>query len=108
MTARSIVSLAFLLSGSLTLAQEPAPIQIRIDLTDAPRRILHITEKLRVFPGVNIFAYPEWIPSQELPGGPIENLTGLYFHAGSPDGPTIRGGAISRTHTSFTSTYQRT
>ncbi|MGA2558585.1 MAG: M61 family peptidase [Terracidiphilus sp.] len=89
MTARSIVFLAFLLSASFTIAQKSAPIQIRIDFTDAPRRMLHITEKLRVYPGINTFAYPEWIPSQELPGGPIENLTGLYFHVGSLDGPTI-------------------
>ncbi len=88
-TAKSIAFLVFLLWAPFTLAEKPAPIQIRIDFTDAPRRILHVTERLRVHPGVNTFAYPQWIPSQELPGGPIENLTGLFFHIGGLDGPTI-------------------
>jgi hypothetical protein len=71
------------------MGQQPRPIQIRIDLTDAPRRLVHVTELLPVRPGVNDFSYPEWIPSQELPGGPIDNLTGLVFHSGTPAGAIV-------------------
>ncbi len=70
------------------VGQQP-PMRIRIDLTDAPRRLLHITEQIPVRPGPNTFSYPQWIPSQELPGGPIDNLTGLAFHAASAGGETI-------------------
>jgi predicted metalloprotease with PDZ domain len=90
MSRNALFAAAMLLfSLPLIAAPQPPPIQIRIDLTDAPRRIIHVTEQLPVHPGDNTFSYPEWIPSQELPGGPIDNLTGLFFHASTPDGPVV-------------------
>ena len=89
MSAYRSLALLTLLSSISLAAQKPTPIQIRIDLTDAPRRILHVTEQLPVHPGINTFSYPQWIPSQELPGGPIDNLTGLFFHAATSEGPRI-------------------
>lgn len=74
---------ATLLSYASAFAQAPAPMEIHIDLTDAPRRIIHITEQIPVHVGANTLLYPQWIPSQELPGGPIDNLTGLALHAAS-------------------------
>ena len=87
MPAQPFAVTIFLLSSSLAIAQQAQPIQIRVDFTDAGRRLIHVTEQLPVHRGANAFSYPEWIPSQELPGGPIDNLTGLVFHAGSHDGP---------------------
>jgi predicted metalloprotease with PDZ domain len=78
-----------LLFSGFAMAQQTTPVQIRIDFTDAGRHLIHVTEQLPVQPGVNTFSYPEWIPSQELPGGPIDNLTGLVFHAGTADGPVV-------------------
>ena len=71
------------------IAQESTPVKIRIDLIDAPRRIVHITEQLPVHPGMNTFSYPQWIPSQELPAGPIDNLTGVNFHAAASEGTIL-------------------
>ena len=40
-------------------------------------------------PGTNDFWYPQWIPGQELPGGPIDSLTGIFFRAGGEDGVIV-------------------
>ena len=89
MPASRLVAIPLLLFSVLAISQETRPVQIRIDFTDAPRHLIHVTEELPVRPGLNTFSYPEWIPSQELPGGPIDNLTGLAFHAGASDGVLV-------------------
>src|ERR1700712_132436 len=76
-----------LLFSALTWAQ-PA-IRLRVDFVDAPRHLLHVTEQISVHAGSNTLSYPQWIPSQELPGGPIDNLTGLVFRAGSLQGTVL-------------------
>jgi len=84
---RAVVLL--LCSTACVIAQKPRAIQIRVDLTDAPRRLIHVSEVLPVHAGVNTFSYPEWIPGQELPAGAIDNLTGLVFHAGTLEGAVV-------------------
>jgi predicted metalloprotease with PDZ domain len=79
--------LALICSAAAARAQQP--IELRVDMTDGPRHILHVTEKLPAHPGDNSFNYPEWIPGEHLPGGPIDNLTGIVFRTGGPNGPTI-------------------
>lgn len=80
---------AALVSSVSASAQTATPMRIRIDLTDAPRRLIHVTEQIPVQAGANTLLYPQWIPSQELPGGPIDNLTGLAFHAAANDGMSV-------------------
>ena len=79
-----------LLASAALVAQKQGPMAIRLDLADAPRRLLHVTEQLPVHPGENTFLYPQWIPSHELPDGPIDNLVGLTFHANGPGGVPVR------------------
>ncbi len=66
-----------------------APVKVRIDLSDAAHRLIHVSEILPAHAGVNTYAYPQWIPGEHLPGGPIDNLTGLVFHADTFDGPVV-------------------
>ncbi|WP_263383598.1 M61 family metallopeptidase [Granulicella arctica] len=85
MSVRFVLAINVLLSMALACPGQ-ITMHIRIDMTDAPRRIIHVTEQVPVHPGANTFSYPEWIPSQELPGGPIDNLAGLVFRARSAGG----------------------
>jgi predicted metalloprotease with PDZ domain len=85
----SIAALLVSTSVPAQKLQESMPILIRIDLTDAPRRLIHVTERLPVHFGDNVFAYPKWIPGRERPDGPIDNLTGFAFHAGTSEGATV-------------------
>jgi len=59
-----------------------AHITLAVDLTDAPRRILHATEIIPVSQtGALTLVYPKWIPGEHGPTGPIENLAGLIISA---------------------------
>ncbi len=55
------------------------PIQLRVDLSDAPRRIVHATERMPVTPGPLTLVYPKWIPGEHGPTGPIENMAGFLI-----------------------------
>jgi predicted metalloprotease with PDZ domain len=71
---------AFLFAASLA-AQSSRPTQISIDLTDAPRKILHAHLVIPVQPGPLTLDYPQWIPGEHTPSGPIDNFAGIVFSA---------------------------
>jgi predicted metalloprotease with PDZ domain len=72
--------LGFLLTALAALCQTK-PIQLALDITDAPRKILHAKLVIPVTPGPLTLMYPEWIPGEHGPTGPIDNLAGLVFTA---------------------------
>ncbi len=57
------------------------PITLHVDLTDAPRKILHATETVPVHPGPVTLVYPKWIPGEHMPSGPIDNQAGFAITA---------------------------
>ncbi len=64
---------------------EPPPITLTVDATDAPRNLLHARLHIPAPPGELTLFYPEWIPGEHIPSGPVNNLTGLTFTAnGTP------------------------
>jgi predicted metalloprotease with PDZ domain len=92
---------ATLLAGSAPLllapgahaqaAQKPAsPILLHVDFTDAPRHLLHVREIIPVVPGPLTLEYPEWIPGDHRPTGPIDNVAGLFIRADGKDLPWRR------------------
>lgn len=58
-----------------------APIRIYADLSEAPRRIFHARLLFPVSPGPLTLEYPQWIPGEHGPTGPIQDLVGLKFSA---------------------------
>jgi predicted metalloprotease with PDZ domain len=74
------VAFAAAVGGSVALAQT-APITLSVDLTDAPRKILHATEVMPVTAGPLTVVYPKWIPGEHGPTGPIENMAGFFITA---------------------------
>ena len=52
-----------------------------MDETDAPRKLLHAELQIPVAPGEVTLLYPEWIPGEHGPTGPIDNLAGLIITA---------------------------
>jgi predicted metalloprotease with PDZ domain len=54
-------------------------INISLDATDAPRKILHAQLTIPATPGTLILYYPKWIPGEHAPSGPAIDLTGLKF-----------------------------
>src|SRR5881409_3041661 len=58
------------------------PIRLRVDATEAPRKIYHAEITIPASPGpMNLF-YPKWIPGEHAPTGPITDLSGLKISAG--------------------------
>ena len=54
-----------------------APVKLRVDATDAPRRLFHVQMSMPAKPGPLTLLYPEWIPGEHGPTGPITNFVGL-------------------------------
>jgi predicted metalloprotease with PDZ domain len=73
-------ALAAVLASAVAGAQS-TPITLSVDLTDAPRKILHATELMPVTAGSLTVVYPKWIPGEHGPTGPIENMAGFFITA---------------------------
>ena len=74
-----------ILSAARCQAQVPAPSQppiaLHVDLTDAPRHLLHVHLEIPVSAGPLTLEYPQWIPGDHRPTGPIDNLAGIVVRA---------------------------
>jgi len=72
-------------------AQPPAsPLLLHVDLTDAPRHLLHAHLEIPVTAGPLTLEYPQWIPGDHRPTGPIDNLAGIIVRADGKDLPWRR------------------
>ena len=60
----------------------PAAIRLAVDATQAPQKILHAHMQFPVQAGAMTLQYPEWIPGEHMPDGPIINVAGIKFTAG--------------------------
>jgi predicted metalloprotease with PDZ domain len=56
-------------------------IQLHVDLTDAARNIYHAKLSVPAKPGAMTLVFPEWIPGNHRPSGPIAALTGIHMEA---------------------------
>lgn len=78
---------AWILLASMACAQE---IRVQLDATDAPQRMFHVRLTIPAKPGPMTLLYPEWIPGEHGPTGPIADLTGLKITAGGQAIPWTR------------------
>ena len=83
--ALAAVAVSVALSPAVLQAQT-APITLAVDLTDAPRRILHAQETLPVQPGAMTLVYPKWIPGEHAPDGPISDQAGFLITTQAENG----------------------
>ena len=67
---------SFGLLAALVSAQ-PRPIQISVDATDITRRLVHARMTYPVQAGPFTLLYPQWIPGEHGPTGPIADLVGI-------------------------------
>jgi len=77
-------------SASAQSKSVPAPIQLSVDLSEAPRHIFHARLIIPAAPGPFTLSYPKWIPGEHMPDGPISDLAGLKFTAGGATLPWHR------------------
>ncbi|WP_312682585.1 M61 family metallopeptidase [Stenotrophomonas chelatiphaga] len=85
------LALSVLLSLTTTpaLAQTPPPagsawpgtLRINVDARDLDRRIFKVTATVPAKPGPLTLLYPQWLPGNHSPSGPIDKLAGLQVTA---------------------------
>ena len=73
--------LAWLAFAGAPVYSQPA-VKLRVDATDAPRRLFHAQMTMAVKAGPLTLLYPEWIPGEHGPTGPVVNLVGLKIEGG--------------------------
>ena len=62
----------------------PGTLQLAVDATDTQRGIIHVHETIPLaHGGPQVVYYPEWLPGNHSPSGPIQQVAGLFFHAGA-------------------------
>ena len=76
-----LIGLFSLVNCSVNAATRPGIIRVEVDATQAPQRILHTHLTIPVQPGPLVLLFPEWIPGEHMPDGPINNIAGLKFTA---------------------------
>jgi len=59
----------------------PGTIGLQVDLTDTVRGIMSVHQTIPVAPGPLTLLYPEWIPGDHSPTGPLAKLGGLLLTA---------------------------
>jgi predicted metalloprotease with PDZ domain len=85
---RFIAALAATVVCAPLFAQGPIP--IRVDASDAGRRLFHVKMTMTAKTGPMTLLYPEWIPGEHGPTGPILNMVGLVITGGGKTIPWRR------------------
>ena len=60
----------------------PGVITLAIDASDVDRRIIHVHETVSGLAGDAILLYPQWLPGNHGPTGPIDRVAGIRIRAG--------------------------
>src|ERR1700691_2404059 len=76
---RNLLTIALAAAGILS-AQDDVT-RLRVDATDAPHHIIHTHLTMPVKPGPMTLLYPQWIPGEHGPTGPIVDMAGLKISA---------------------------
>jgi predicted metalloprotease with PDZ domain len=85
---------SLLLAAPVTQAQTappqdvawPGTLSLTIDATDLSHRVFRASQQIPVQPGPLTLLYPQWIPGNHSPSGPVNRVAGLKF---SGNGQTI-------------------
>jgi predicted metalloprotease with PDZ domain len=72
---------AFPITAATSLAPESNPAVLRLDASQVWRGVIHATETIPVQPGAFTLVYPEWVPGEHGPTGPIDELAALRITA---------------------------
>ena len=60
-------------------AGEQQPISVAVDVTNLPQRIIGVKQTIPVSPGETTLLFPQWLPGNHSPSGPIDKIAGITF-----------------------------
>jgi len=83
------LAIALAMSCSVHAADIPPPadtpyagtLKLHVDATDLDHRIFRAHEEIPAKPGALTLLYPQWLPGNHAPRGPIDKLAGLVIRA---------------------------
>jgi len=55
----------------------PGTLAVAVDATDLEHRVFHVRERIPVQPGPLTLLYPQWLPGNHSPRGPVDKMAGL-------------------------------
>ncbi len=76
-----VLAAALLAVPARAQAPKDAPLQLEVDLTEAPRKLIKARLVIPARPGALKLYYPKWIPGEHGPTGPIADLAGVKISA---------------------------
>jgi predicted metalloprotease with PDZ domain len=68
----------------------PGVVSLAVSASDATHRVIDVNETLPVQPGELTLLYPQWIPGNHSPTGPISEMAGLQISADGKAVPWLR------------------
>jgi len=77
----ALAAMNLFLSANVHAQTKASPIRLVVDASQAAQKILHTHMEIPVSPGPLTLYYPEWIPGEHMPDGPIIEVAGLKFSA---------------------------
>ena len=86
----SLALVAVIAPTALRAQAAPGTIRLAVDARQAPQKILHSHMQFPVQAGPLTLYYPEWIPGEHMPDGPIIQVAGLKFSGGGKTIPWRR------------------
>ncbi|WP_231702983.1 M61 family metallopeptidase [Tsukamurella asaccharolytica] len=63
-------------------AREQKPVTVSVDVTNLPQRIIGVKQSIPVSAGEVTLLYPQWLPGNHSPSGPIDKIAGITFSGG--------------------------
>jgi len=87
---RSVAATAMFIAAAAARAAAPAPadtdypgtLKLAVDATDLDHRVFRVREEIPVAPGRLTLFYPQWLPGNHGPRGPVDKMAGLTITAG--------------------------
>jgi predicted metalloprotease with PDZ domain len=78
--------------GAVPVSSQPYPgeIKLHVDATDVAHRVFSIREEIPVAAGPLRLYYPQWLPGNHGPRGPVDLIGGLHFTAAGKSLPWRR------------------
>ncbi len=61
------------------VAYAPGAIEVSVDATNLAQRIFRVRQQIPVQAGPLVLLYPEWLPGNHSPRGPIDKIAGIRF-----------------------------
>lgn len=79
------LAVAFSLHAQVPAPQDtpylPGPVRIEVDASNLAQRIVRVRQTIPVTAGKLTLLYPQWLPGNHAPRGPIDKIAGLTFTA---------------------------